>query len=79
MKEKRSIGRGVEFLNKHLSTLLFSKNGEGHELLFRFLRVHRHRDKQLMINDRISDRAMLEKQMREAEQADLEKAAQSSP
>jgi sucrose synthase len=35
MKEKRSIGRGVEFLNKHLSTLLFSRNGEGHELLFR--------------------------------------------
>ena len=67
MKEKRSIGRGVEFLNKHLSTLLFSRNGEGHELLFRFLRVHKYRDNQLMINDRISDRKMLEQQMRDVE------------
>ncbi|MBN2424157.1 MAG: sucrose synthase [Calditrichaceae bacterium] len=55
LKEKRSIGRGVEFLNKHLSTLLFSTNGQGHRLLFRFLQLHEYRDRQLMLNDRIKD------------------------
>jgi sucrose synthase len=66
LKEKRSIGRGVEFLNKHLSTLLFLKNGQGDKLLFRFLRLHKYRDKQLMLNDRMINLEMFEKHMREA-------------
>lgn len=66
LKEKRSIGRGVEFLNKHLSTLLFSGNGQGHTLLFKFLRVHEYRDRQLMINERITTLNLLEERLRDA-------------
>jgi sucrose synthase len=55
LKETRSIGRGVEFLNRHLCSVLFAGNGEGNARLLRFLRVHKYRDQQLMLNDRIRD------------------------
>jgi len=67
LKEKRSIGRGVEFLNRHLSTLLFSGNGEGNKKLFEFLRVHKYRGQQLMLNDWIQNVDELQEKLREAE------------
>ncbi len=55
MQEPRSIGRGVEFLNRHLSSRMFSNMGRGEEYLFNYLRVHQCQGQQLMINDRISN------------------------
>lgn len=53
LQEPRSIGRGVEFLNRRLSSELFQDAGRGLGLLLDFLKVHHHRGRQLMINDRI--------------------------
>lgn len=50
LKEPRSIGRGVEFLNRHLSAQLFKQQGKGDQRLFDFLRVHHEGGRQLMIN-----------------------------
>ena len=68
MKEKKSIGRGVEFLNRHLSTLLFAENSRGSQMLLDFLRVHKYRRQQLMLNNRIIDLAGLQEALREAEE-----------
>jgi len=53
LTESRSIGRGVEFLNRHLSSQLFTHRNQGQQFLLRFLQVHQSRGRQLMLNDRI--------------------------
>ena len=67
LREPRSIGRGVEFLNRHLSSRLFKSNGEGHNLLFNFLRIHHYQGRQLMINQRITNADMLREAIRDAQ------------
>jgi len=52
-KEPRSIGKGVEFLNRHLSSRLFNALGDGDRGLVDFLRVHECQGRQLMLNDRV--------------------------
>jgi len=49
LKESRSIGRGVEFLNRHLSRRLFDGEGKGHQRLLEFMKVHQYRGEQLML------------------------------
>ncbi|MGB5293889.1 MAG: sucrose synthase, partial [Thermoanaerobaculia bacterium] len=66
LKEARSIGRGVEFLNRRLSSRLFEGGGKGEELLLDFLRVHAYRDRQLLLNGSIQDVADLRRALREA-------------
>ncbi|MDD3516998.1 MAG: sucrose synthase [Chromatiales bacterium] len=67
MQESRSIGRGVEFLNRRLSSQLFDSLGLGFEQLFQFLREHTTDGRQLMINDRIVDVEELRRAIRAAE------------
>jgi len=55
LQEARSIGRGVEFLNRHLSSKLFVEKREGSRKILDFLRVHQHRSTQLMLNGMIED------------------------
>jgi sucrose synthase len=55
LQESRSIGRGVEFLNRRLSSQLFQELGKGDKRLLDFLSVHQHQGRQLMLNDRIRD------------------------
>ncbi len=55
LKEPRSIGRGVEFLNRQLSSQLFQALGKGDRLLLDFLYLHKYRGKQLMLNRQIKD------------------------
>jgi len=66
LKETRSIGRGVEFLNRHLCSVLFAGNGEGNARLLRFLQVHKYKDQQLMLNDRVARVEDLQQAAREA-------------
>ncbi len=55
MTEPRSIGRGVEFLNRALSSRLFrSTDGTGPRALLEFLRVHQHDGRPLMLDRRIT-------------------------
>ena len=55
LKDARNIGRGVEFLNRHLSGRLFVDGGRGQKLLFDFLQVHQVRGQQLMLNGTLRD------------------------
>ena len=55
LKDPRNIGRGVEFLNRHLSGRLFMDGGRGQTLLFEFLQVHQVGGQQLMLNGTLRD------------------------
>lgn len=68
MQESRSIGKGVEFLNKHLSNKIFQQNGEGYNELLHFLKIHSYRSLPLMLNDRIKNIKELRQALREAQQ-----------
>ncbi|MFP4156343.1 MAG: sucrose synthase [Opitutales bacterium] len=67
LKDKRQIGRGVEYLNRTLSNRLFSGAKERLRTLFEFLRLHHHEGKQLMLSDRIQAPAELEEAIKQAE------------
>jgi len=67
LKDKRFIGRGVDFLNRHLSNRLFSQGSQGDKMLLDFLRVHQYRDRQLMVNSRICDVDDLKQNLHKAE------------
>lgn len=53
LQESRSIGRGVEFLNRRLCSQLFHELRRGDKRLLDFLRLHHYQGVQLMLNDRI--------------------------
>jgi len=67
MKEARSIGRGVEFMNRSLSSTLFDRRGRSMNRLFEFLQVHRYGEKQLMLSPGISDVDALRSALRSAD------------
>ena len=67
LHEADSIGRGVEFLNRRLSSRLFEDLGKGEQRMLAFLRVHKHRDQQLMLNEGIQDAAELRNALRQAD------------
>jgi sucrose synthase len=68
MHETRSIGRGVEFLNRRLSSQLFEDSGRGNRLLLDFLRVHRYRQQTLMLNEAVGDVDTLRSALRQADE-----------
>ncbi|MBN2491646.1 MAG: sucrose synthase [Planctomycetes bacterium] len=55
LKEVRSIGRGVEFLNRHLSNELFHGLGKGDRRLFEFLKLHQIHGRPLMLGGLLED------------------------
>lgn len=63
----KSIGNGVEFLNRHLSAKLFHDKESMHPLL-EFLRVHCYKGKTMMLNDRIHNVDSLQYVLRKAEE-----------
>jgi len=68
LRESRSIGHGVEFLNRRLSSRLFELDGGGDRELLRFLRVHRWGSRQLMLNDAIDEVSGLRQALRAADE-----------
>lgn len=78
LKETRSIGQGVLFLNRHLSSAMFQKPAEGHAKLLNFLRLHAMEGRQLMVHEHIRDVAALQTGLRQA-QALLEKLPADTP
>jgi len=50
LSQARSIGAGVEYLNRYLAGRLFREGGEGRERLFDFLRMHELHGRPLMLN-----------------------------
>ena len=59
LKEPRSIGQGMAFLNRQLSSDMFNEGHEGETRLLEFLRVHAINGQPLMINAVFSDPAAL--------------------
>jgi sucrose synthase len=76
MKEPRSIGRGMEFLNRYLSSKLFA-SGEGLSGLLNFLRLHSFNGQQLLLQKRIDTVEQLTEILRDAEKV-LESAPDHS-
>jgi sucrose synthase len=68
MHETRSIGRGVEFLNRRLSSQLFDARGKGSQLLLDFLRVHSYRQQPLMLADTVDEVDKLRAALRQADE-----------
>ena len=68
MRETRSIGRGVEFLNRRLSSQLFDGRGRGSQLLLDFLRVHSYQQQPLMLTDTMDDVDRLRSALRQADE-----------
>lgn len=66
MREARSIGRGMEFLNRRLSSQMFQDLRAGDQRMLDFLSVHQAGGRQLMVNDRIHSVVELRRQVRRA-------------
>ena len=66
-QESRSIGRGVEFLNRRLSSRLFEEQGKGQQRLLDFLSMHAYRGQPLMLNGLITSVTDLRRALRDAD------------
>ncbi|KAJ0987469.1 hypothetical protein J5N97_005825 [Dioscorea zingiberensis] len=63
----KSIGNGVQFLNRHLSSKLFHDKESMYPLL-NFLRAHNYKGISMMLNDRILNLSALQSSLRKAEE-----------
>ncbi|XP_057962868.1 sucrose synthase-like isoform X2 [Malania oleifera] len=63
----KSIGNGVEFLNRHLSAKMFHDKDSMYPLL-EFLQTHHYKGKTMMLNDRIQNLDSLQFVLRKAEE-----------
>jgi sucrose synthase len=61
LAEIRSIGQGVLFLNRQLSSAMFQKPAEGHAKLLNFLRLHAMEGQQLMLHAHLGDVGALQR------------------
>ncbi|XP_030454902.1 sucrose synthase 2 [Syzygium oleosum] len=61
-----SIGNGVQFLNRHLSSIMF-RNKDCLEPLLDFLRAHKYKGHTLMLNDRLQSISRLQSALAKAE------------
>ncbi|XP_071689855.1 sucrose synthase 2-like isoform X2 [Rutidosis leptorrhynchoides] len=66
MSRSSSIGNGVQFLNRHLSSIMF-RNKDCMEPFLDFLRAHKHKGYAMMLNDRIQSMSRLESSLAKAE------------
>jgi len=66
LKESRSIGQGVIFLNRKLSSEMFSRIEAGHTSLLHFLGVHAIEGQQLMFSNNSHDIHAVRNQLRQA-------------
>ncbi len=53
IKDTRTIGNGIRFLNRYLSSNIFQNPSDWNEKLFRFLKLHSYRGQQLLVNGNI--------------------------
>ena len=66
MNKSKSIGRGVEFLNRHLASQMFRDREAAGNQLLRFLKLHHVDGHSLMLNERMADLQALDENLREA-------------
>ncbi|KAI3682764.1 hypothetical protein L1987_82998 [Smallanthus sonchifolius] len=66
MSRSSSIGNGVQFLNRHLSSIMF-RNKDSMDPFLDFLRAHKHKGYAMMLNDRIQTMSRLESSLAKAD------------
>jgi sucrose synthase len=66
IRDPKNIGRGVQFLNRYLSSKLFQDPRQWLEALYNFLKIHSYNGTILLINGRIQDRQQLSDQVKQA-------------
>ena len=66
IRDPKHIGKGVQFLNRYLSSKLFSDSQEWLDGLFNFLSLHRYEGLQLLINERITGQHQLSDHLQQA-------------
>ncbi|MGF1479693.1 MAG: sucrose synthase [Cyanophyceae cyanobacterium] len=66
IRDPKNIGKGVQFLNRFLSSKLFQDPQQWLKALFGFLSVHRYDGTQLLINGRIKNQEQLSEQVKQA-------------
>ncbi|MEA5573147.1 sucrose synthase [Calothrix sp. UHCC 0171] len=66
IRDPKNIGKGVQFLNRYLSSKLFADPKQWLESLLNFLRLHQYNGIQLLINDRIQTQQQLSEQVKNA-------------
>jgi sucrose synthase len=66
IRDPKNIGKGVQFLNRYLSSKLFQDPKQWLESLFNFLRLHHYNGVQLLINNRIQSQQQLSQQVKKA-------------
>lgn len=55
VRDPKSIGSGMEYLNRYLSSEMFTSADRWQRLLLNFLLLHQYNGEQLLMNDRITD------------------------
>ncbi len=50
IKDSRSIGNGIRFLNRYLCSNIFNNPNEWNEKLFEFIKLHKFKEQQLLVN-----------------------------
>ncbi len=66
IRDPKNIGKGVQYLNRYLSSKLFQDPRQWLEGLFNFLRLHQYNGVQLLINGRIQSQQQLSDQLKKA-------------
>jgi sucrose synthase len=66
LRDPKNIGKGVEFLNRYLSSKLFQDPKQWLEALYKFLSLHSCNGTQLLINGRIQSQQQLSDQLKRA-------------
>ncbi len=66
IRDSKNIGKGVEFLNRYLSSKLFHDPHQWLEALFQFLSLHHYNGMQLLISERIKSQQQLSSQVKRA-------------
>ncbi len=66
IRESKSIGRGVEYLNRYLSSTMFTQPQKLSQAMYDFLFVHKHNSEQLIVNEKIDSPEKLDSAMDKA-------------
>jgi sucrose synthase len=53
MRDVRSVGNGIRFLNRYLSSSIFSRPTEWNAKLYEFIKLHQYNGRQLMVNGKV--------------------------
>jgi len=50
IKDTKSVGNGIRYLNRYLSSNIFNRSEEWNAKLFDFIKLHKHKEQQLLVN-----------------------------